>query len=138
MKVWRFMDYYTEVGDNWIRQWFDTQGENIRAEMDMALQRLAGFRNWNEQGEFEILRKQHKGLCEIKFGTHGIGKKRQFRIAGFFHFNDPIFILATACEKRGQSSTYAAFDLAMTCKKQFEAGRGDIHESFFFSHLETT
>src|SRR5262245_58126769 len=132
MKLWRFKDYITSSGENLISDWYNAQPGDIQAEMDVELRRLAAVQNWNKEGGFEILRKKHKGLCEIKFLKH-IGKKRQFRIAGFFHFNDPVFIMVTACEKGGRNaSAHPTFDLALAYLKQFEAGMGDIHESFIY------
>ncbi len=134
MKYWRFMDYYTEKGDNLIRDWYESQDEEVRAEFDIVLSRLAGFKDWSDLKEFKILTRKHAGLCQIMFKT----RNRNFRPVGFFSPNsNDEFVIVLGCEKSGRVSIPPrAFDNALKFKKKFEKGKGSIHESFT-SHIET-
>lgn len=138
MIPWSFKDYWTEDGRNLIQEWYEDQGEEVQAAFDGTLLRLRTVDDWLDRKvkEFDLLRKQHNGLGELRFcvwGNHpGTGKlfRRRFRPAGIWRPKKREFILLLGCEKRdGNYIPHGAFDLALQYKRLLvEQRRGAIHE----------
>ena len=137
MALWRFMDYCTESGQNLIQEWYEAQGDAVKAEFDATLLTLGATEDWTATGvdEFKVLTGRHAGLCELRFdiGVREPGSrkssKRRFRPVGIWRLEYRDFIILLGCEKSGRIYIPAdAFDLALEYKALFEQGRGTICE----------
>jgi|RhiMethySRZTD1v2_1073278.scaffolds.fasta_scaffold190990_3 hypothetical protein len=125
------MVYHTADGRDLTREWYDNQDADIQAKFDSILKILEGTEDLSRYDKlFSCLKKNHRGLCEIRFW---IVKEKKFRPVGFFTFNYHQFVLVLGCHKIG-GLYYPpdAFDVALELRRKFlEDGRGSIHEREF-------
>lgn len=127
MKYWRFMDYYSEAGNNLIEKWYnDELNEDAQADFDTTLNHLAGTQNWRGLKEFRFLSVgKYKGLGEIRFKTSNV----HYRPVGFFGPDQSQFTLLVGCKKKGKVyDPPDAFDLAVSRRSLWRRGIGGIHE----------
>lgn len=130
MPLWTFKAYYLAGGTCPIRDWYHVQDIEVQAAFDATLVTLAATEDWEEEtGHFKVLKREHRGLGEIRFALGG-RPIRRFRPVGIWppvSFRE--FILLLGSEKfRGVYAPPDAFTLALYYKGQLEAGRGELHE----------
>jgi hypothetical protein len=94
MALWRFMDYYSEAGNNLIEEWYLDQSENVQADFDTTLKNLSIAPDWRGMKEFKSLKMD--GLCEILFKTDGV----QYRPTGSFGPGAQTFTIWIGCSKK--------------------------------------
>jgi hypothetical protein len=130
MSYWHFMDYWSEAEKNLIDIWYVRQNEEVQAAIDVTLRFLAATEDWRHLKQFEVLKRKHEGLCEIRIFTEEDSWPIpvRYRIAGFPRPGKE-FVLLIGCKKRlGIYTPFSAFDLALGLKKKFEEGKGRLHE----------
>ena len=132
MPLWRFMDYVSDGGENYIRRWYKgLDDDQIRADFDATLFTLAATEDWTHKRvkTFKILTGAHIGLCELRFTVELNGKKRRFRPLGIWRKDSRDFILLGGLEKSGRIFIPPnAFELAFKRKAAFESGKGKLDE----------
>lgn len=130
MRVYRFMDYYTEGGINLIGRWYEAQADNIRAEFDFVIQEILGTGDLTLSKSFKPMVRQHKGLWEIVLEVREPRRKRQIRAVGFWDYDERDFILVDGCEKAGRFTIPPGiFDKASNMLGlYFHEGRGTVNE----------
>jgi hypothetical protein len=125
MKYWRFMDYYSEAGNDLIEDWYRGQSPGVRADFDVTLRNLAGTVDWHGLTEFKALHGKHSGLGEIRFKSG----KVQYRPVGRFGPGQREFTLLVGCYKKQRVyEPPDAFDLALRRWSLYKQGRATIHE----------
>lgn len=129
------MAYYLEGGTCPIRNWYVLQGVPVQAAFDSAMGILAATEDWTDTKTFEVLKRQHAGLGEIRFGVEELrrGEKqwRRFRPVGIWPPRvEREFILLLGCEKESHGVYIPpnAFDLALDYRQRFLDGRGRIDD----------
>jgi hypothetical protein len=132
--VWKIKAYYLRGGSCPIRDWYRAQDVLVRAEFDAALATLRATSDWTDKKIFGILKREHKGLGEIRFKIEKPGRSkevRRFRPVGIW---PPMiggeFILLLGCEKErnGVLIPEEAFALALDYKRRWEEREGEIHD----------
>jgi len=101
MLSWRLMDYWPEPNVNPIRDWYDEQEDEVRAEFDIALLILSSNEDWTGIPEFRTLKGKNAGLYEIVVDVRLPYEKKQrhFRPIGIWRPDSRDFILLLACQK---------------------------------------
>lgn len=129
MALWRIRAYHLAGGFCPIREWYEAQNVEVRAEFDATLATLSATADWSDTWQFKELTKSHAGLGEIRFKLEG-PPLRRFRPVGLW---PPIiqreFILLLGCEKAlGVYIPSDAFTLALEYKRRLERGEGEVHD----------
>jgi hypothetical protein len=125
MALWRFMDYYSEAGNNMIQEWYKRRDPDVRADFDTTLKNLsiAPAPEWRDMKEFKHLGRE--GLCEVRFTTANV----QYRVAGFFGPGERTFSLyVCATHKQKVYNPPNALDLAIKHRNGVKNGKGTLRE----------
>jgi len=104
----RFMDFHLSGGTNVFMKWYSAQHPAVQAAFDYALKETAVTEVLDECEAFKPLTKMHVGLCEIKFSADdqtGTGI-RQFRVLGFWNYNQADFVLVGGGKKPIPNATF--------------------------------
>lgn len=139
MAFWRFMDYHTPEGQAPLKEWYRSQGDAVQARFDFVLRVLEAtesIQEWIEKDQFKVLtRKQHIGLCEIRFAIQEHGKARRFRPLGFWYPRRTEFVLISGVEKIGRKYVPSnAFDFALDAQLNFFLkGAGTLYEHSLYT-----
>lgn len=132
--MWQIKAYYLEGGACPIRDWYRVQDVPVQAGFDAALTTLSATADWTDRKIFGILKREHKGLGEIRFKIEKAGPLktvRRFRPVGIW---PPVvegeFILLLGCEKgrNGVLIPDDAFTLALDYKRRWERGEGEVYD----------
>lgn len=127
MRYWRFMDYYSEAGNDLIEEWYLDQSPEVRADFDVTLRNLAGSQDWRGLNEFKMLHGKHSGFGEIRFKTRNI----QYRPVGRFGPGVREFTLLVGCYKKQRVyEPPDAFDRAVKRWSLYMQRRATIRERF--------
>lgn len=131
MALWKFKAYHLAGGHCPIREWYRQQDCEVQAEFDAALTILRATDDWMDTQLFEVLRREHEGLGEIRFKLEK-PTVRRFRPVGIWPpLTDREFILLIGCEKGryGRLIPSRAFDTALEYRRRFmEKGEGTAHD----------
>jgi hypothetical protein len=126
--VWQIKAYWHPGDTCPVQDWYRGQDVEIQAEFDATLKTLKAIVDWSDTKSFGVLKRDHAGLGEMRFGVNK-PQKRRFRPVGIW---PPIveweFILLIGCEKErnGVLIPENAFTLALEYKRRFENGEGRI------------
>ena len=130
MSIWRIKAYWLPGDTCPIRDWYRNQDVPVQAEFDVVLETLQATVDWTDTSSFGVLKRDHKGLGEIRFSLE-TPEKRRFRPVGIW---PPIaegeFVLLAGCEKRrkGVLIPWNAFTLALEYKRRLADGEGRIDD----------
>lgn len=136
MMIWQFMDYVAEDGKNRIADWYSRQDEEVRVAFDQIVYAIRRMRDWSGRWQIKPLTEQHAGLWEVRFKIGEEDDEVKYRPVGVVVrdarvFPTGQFVFLSGCHKKlGQYSPPTAFDDALDLKRQFEAGRGILHDHF--------
>lgn len=130
MPLWNIKAYHLAGGTCPIQDWYRVQDIEVKAEFDAAIGVLSATENWmDEPNLFKELTRTHAGLGEIRFMLRK-PTIRRFRPVGIWPpITENEFILLLGCEKRmGIYIPPDAFTQALIHRREFEMGRGEIHD----------
>ena len=130
MSMWHIKAYWLPGDTCPIQDWYRKQDVPVQAEFDAVLDILKATVDWTSTNPFKVLKKDHRGLGEIRFGLEK-PRKRRFRPVGIWPpITEREFVLLVGCEKErnGVLIPYGSFALALEYKRRLENGQGRIED----------
>ncbi len=122
MAHWEFRDFCSPLGRNQIAEWYNKQGSDVQAEMDVFLQTMSVTQNW-VWPQWDSLHGKQKGLYELRFKV----RKVQYRLIAFREGS--VCTLLIACtHKQDVYNPTNALDTAVTRRKQLANGEATTRD----------
>ena len=126
MQYWKFFDYLSDQGKNYIEVWLN--GLAIQAQEDFyaLLLILRKERQWKHEPYYKALNiGKASGLGEIRFK----GDRKQLRVIGADGKSPSSYVLFLGCSHKGKVyDPPSAFETAAKRKRNFETGIGSTNE----------
>jgi hypothetical protein len=133
MRPWKLSHYSPEQDVYPVRDWYDRQVDEIKAEFDTGLQYFCATENWLEAYELRALEGDYLGLHEIRI-TAQIGNDQvEFGAIGAWRPDSSEFTLFLVCD-RFIDDYFPCLDRALKYKQAWEKKdkKGGVYDYSIF------
>ncbi len=129
MRPWKLSSYSPEPDVNPVRDWYEEQSEEIKAQFDVDIQFFRANDDWTEAFEVVALDGKYLGLHEILITVDLEDNEIQFGAVGAWRPDSCEFVLFLVCD-RYNDSYFPCLDKALEYKQAWERKdpRGSVYE----------
>lgn len=133
MTLWKLSHYSPEPDVYPVRDWYDEQTDEIKAEFDTALQFFCKNDDWTEAYELKSLEGKYLGLHEIRITINIDDNEVEFGAIGAWRPDSCEFILFLVCDRFNDEYS-PCLDKALKSKQAWERKdpKGGVHDYQLF------
>lgn len=126
---WRFQSYESDTGINQPRSWYEQQDDGVQAYVLAQVAAVAGIED-SPTEELVALWGRYSNLWELPIGIETDQHMRHVGLIGFWQPDSQNFLILI-CAEVDQGDYTSLLETALKLKRDWEDGKGAVHELFF-------